>query len=230
MSAFNLLSRLIKDASLRTGIGERRFFSRYPYMYEPNQLIFMTECINAVRDVRGCFVEAGCAYGTTTVFLNRFMKSMAIDRDYFAIDTFSGFVAGQIDHEVGERGKHASHFKGVFSENRKAWFDRTMALNGLERVRSFEADVADFDFSAVAPIAFCLLDVDLYQPIRNALPKIFAALSPGGIIVVDDCQPDAPWDGALQAYEEFIREKGLQHEIVAVKLGLIRGSALERPP
>jgi SAM-dependent methyltransferase len=223
MSVLNLFSRLIKDASLRTGIGERKFFSRYPYMYEPNQLVFLTECINAVRDVPGCFVEAGCAYGTTTVFLNRFMKSMAIDRDYFAIDTFSGFVPDQRDHEVRERGKQLSHFKGVFSDNRKAWFDRTMALNGLERIRSFETDVTQFDFSAAGPIAFCLLDVDLYQPIRDVLPKIFAALSPGGILVIDDCQPDAPWDGALQAYEEFVRANGLRHEIVAVKLGVIRG-------
>jgi O-methyltransferase len=223
MSALNILSRLVKDASLKTGICERRFFSRYPYMYEPNQLIFLTECINAVRDVRGCFVEAGCAYGATTIFLNRFMKSMAIDRDYFAIDTFSGFPANQVDHEVRERGKQLSHLKSLFSDNRKAWFDRTMALNGLERIYSFEADVTSFDFMTVEPIAFCLLDVDLYQPIRDVLPKIFTALSPGGIIVVDDCQPDAPWDGALQAYEEFVQQKGLQHEIVAVKLGVIRG-------
>jgi O-methyltransferase len=85
---------------------------------------------------------------------------------------------------------------GVFSENRKAWFDRTMVLKDLERVHSFATDVTKFDFSTLGPIAFCLSGADLYQPIRDDLPKIFAALSPGGIIVVDDCQPDAPWDGA----------------------------------
>ncbi|MGA7623528.1 MAG: hypothetical protein WB630_12720 [Candidatus Acidiferrales bacterium] len=61
-----------------------------------------------------------------------------------------------------------------------------MTLHGIKRVKSVEDDVTKFDFSTIAPIAFCLLDVNLYKPISDVLPKIHGNMSPGGIIVVDD--------------------------------------------
>jgi hypothetical protein len=67
-----------------------------------------------------------------------------------------------------------------------------------------------------------LIDVDLYKPISAILPKVYNELTPGGVIVVDDCQPDTSFDGALVAYEEFIRERDLPSEIVCEKLGLIK--------
>ena len=97
-----------------------------------------------------------------------------------------------------------------------------MALHDIKRVKSVQCDVTKFDFAAISPIAFCLLDVDLYKPIKDVLPKIYAAMAPGGIIVVDDCQPSNIWDGALQAYDEFVEQKGLPREIAVEKLGIIR--------
>ncbi len=47
-------------------------------------------------------------------------------------------------------------------------------------------------------------------------------MSPGGIIIVDDCQPDQMWDGALQAYQEFTRQREIPAEIVLEKLGVVR--------
>jgi O-methyltransferase len=190
-------------------------------MNEPKQLVFLTEYVRAAGSVPGCFVEAGCAYGATTVFLNKFMNGEGIERDYYAIDTFSGFVDEHVEHETRNRSKPVS-LKNHFTENTKAWFDRSMILHGVKRVKSVESDVTKFDFSAVAPIAFCLLDVDLYKPINDVLPKIYRAMSPGGIIVVDDCKAAELWDGALQAYEDFVRQKGLSNEITAEKLGIIR--------
>ncbi len=78
-----------------------------------------------------------------------------------------------------------------------------------------------FDYSTIAPIAFCLVDVDPYVPIAKALPRIYHHLVPGGIIVVDDCAPDQTWDGALQAYSEFCRSMNLPEDLRHKKLGLI---------
>jgi SAM-dependent methyltransferase len=221
MSLAKTIRSLIKNVSIKTGIYNQLFFNVYPYLFEPKQLVLLTEYIKAAGSVPGCFVEAGCARGATTVFLKRFMIGEGIERDYYAIDTFSGFVDKHAEHEIKYRGKPAS-LTGHFTENTKAWFDRSMTLHGVKRVRSIECDVTKFDFSAIAPIAFCLLDVDLYEPIKDVLPKIYRVMSPGGIIVVDDCKAAELWDGALQAYEEFVKQKGFPKEITAEKLGIIR--------
>jgi hypothetical protein len=212
---------LVKDVSLKTGIFDQKFFKVYPYMYEPTQLIFLTECIRAVQQVPGCFVEAGCAYGATTAFLNKFMDNLDYERVYYAMDTFSGFVNEHVQHEINERGK-PSRLNQEFTENKKAWFDRSMRMHDITRVRSLKVDISQFDFTSIAPIAFCLIDVDLYKPIRDALPKIHAAMSPGGIIIVDDCKPNNIWDGALQAYDEYTRKNNISQEIRHEKLGVIR--------
>lgn len=221
MSLSRKIQAVIKDVSLKTGVYNQLFFKVYPYMFEPKQLVFLTEAVKAVTDVPGCFVEAGCAFGATTVFLNKCMAGEGMSRDYYAIDTFSGFVDAHADHEIAKRGKPGS-IRTQFAVNKKAWFDRSMLLHGAGHVRSVESDVTAFDFAAIAPIAFCLLDVDLYLPIKDVLPKIYRAMSPGGIIVVDDCKPAGLWDGALLAYEEFVGGMSLPKEIVAEKLGIVR--------
>jgi O-methyltransferase len=89
------------------------------------------ECVRAVANVPGCFVEAGCLHGATTVFLNKFLTGGGIGpRTYYAIDTFSGFMHEHASFEVQERGKARSIFDS-FRENKKAWFDKTMNIHGL---------------------------------------------------------------------------------------------------
>ena len=78
----------------------------------------------------------------------------------------AGFVDEHVEHEIKYRDKPVS-LKGQFTENTKACFDRSMTLHGVKRVKSVESDVTKFDFSSIAPIAFCLLDVDLYKPIND---------------------------------------------------------------
>ena len=99
MSLSRKIRSVIKDVSLKTGLFNHMFYV-YPYMYTPKQLVSLTEYVKVAGDAPGCFVEAGCAYGATTVFLNKFMNGEGIERDYYAIDTFSGFVDEHTDHEI----------------------------------------------------------------------------------------------------------------------------------
>jgi len=221
ISVADIVRGLVKDASLLTGVYNHTFFGVYSYMFEPKQLIFLTECISQVARVPGCFVEVGCAHGNTTVFLKKFMASDQVDRDYYAIDTFSGFRSEHVEHETGIRGKPAS-IGTHFVDNKKAWFDKTMALHDIQRVTSIECDATKFDFASISPIAFCLLALDLYQPITAVLPKIYAAMAPGAIMIIDDCKANNLWDGSLQAYNEFVSERQLPREIAAEKLGVVR--------
>jgi SAM-dependent methyltransferase len=211
------------EASIRTGIFDRSIFSVYNYMFSPSQLIFLTQCLVDTRHIPGCCVEIGCAQGRTTAFLRKFMDENGIVKDYYALDTFSGFVAEHVDYEVDRRSKDPD-IKRVFVTNKQKWFDHSLEISGVGAVESVECDATKFDFDRLGPIAFALLDVDLYLPMIDILPKLYRNLSAGGIILVDDCMTDELWDGALAAYEEFVSRSEVEHNIVFDKIGIIRKS------
>jgi hypothetical protein len=47
-------------------------------------------------------------------------------------------------------------------------------------------------------------------------------LSPGGIIVIDDCKQGNQWDGAMQAYSEFTETEKIRPRFLLDKLGLLQ--------
>ncbi|HZQ09507.1 MAG TPA: TylF/MycF/NovP-related O-methyltransferase [Anaerolineae bacterium] len=197
---------------------------RYLYNFTAAQLCYMCACLDRTRAVPGKIVEVGVAGGETTLFLNNYLTAEGIDKEYLAVDTFAGFIPADIQYEVTQRGKDRARYIGVegFQINKQAWYDLTMRLNRVTRVRSLRADVNQFDLRSLGAISFCLLDIDLYLPMKKALGELYEVLSIGGVMVVDDCSlNDARYDGSLQAYQEFIREIGKTDEIVHRKLGIV---------
>lgn len=93
-TAAQVVRSLLKDLSFFSGVYQRTFFGVYPFMCEPRQLAFLVDCVKSLSAVPGSFVEAGCAYGATTVFLNKVIEEEGIPRKHYAIDTFSGFGPG----------------------------------------------------------------------------------------------------------------------------------------
>ena len=200
----------------------RYFFPRYSYNFTPNQLCFLAKCLNNTKSVDGIIAEIGCETGRTTIFLNKFMDENKIDKEYLAMDTFSGFVSKDINYEVQNRNK-SKKIKKHFRLNSKRWFDGTMKQNRISRVKSIKCDISTLNLSSYGPFSFVLLDVDLYLPMKKALPEIYSALSKGGIIVVDDCDPKIKeWDGSLQAYKEFTADNNLNFDVQFEKLGIIK--------
>jgi O-methyltransferase len=169
------LISLVKEIQFLTPL-RKYFFPRFVFNFTAPQLCFLRRCVDETRNCDGSLAEIGCFSGSTTIFLNKFMDAEGIDKPYYALDTFSGFVAADVQHEVASRGKSASSFTG-FTVNKKKWFDATMRQNDISRVRSIRADVNAFDLSSLAPLSFALLDVDLYRPMRKALPELYSALA-----------------------------------------------------
>jgi O-methyltransferase len=197
----------------------RLLFYRYNYNFTPEQLGFLVQCLNETRDVSGDVFEVGCARGHTTCFLNRHLQSSGIAKDYYCIDTFGGFTAEDVAFEVTQRGKKRSDFT-AFRSNSLKWFEYTLKQNGCRRTFCVRTDVQNFEFCR--PISFCLLDVDLYRPTISALRRIWPMLSPGGIIVIDDCKQGNQWDGAMQAYSEFTETEKIPPRFLLDKLGLLQ--------
>jgi hypothetical protein len=149
------------------------------------------------------------------------MTDQLIEKEYYAIDTFSGFTRDDADFERNFRGKTKLPYRG-FSINDKRWFDAGMELHNIHRVHSIQADVTCYDLTLLGGISFALLDVDLYRPTKKCLVEVYRMLTPGGIIVVDDCDPNEnQFDGAAQAYAEFMQTIKKPNKIIHNKLGII---------
>lgn len=218
------VAKIIKETQFNSPL-RRYFFPRYAYNFTPPQLGFLCQGIEDTRHLDGAIAEVGCFDGSATVFLNKYMDAKGIEKKYFAIDTFSGFVPEDIRVEISERGKERGMFNG-FQSNKQKWFDGTMEQNGITRVKSIEADVNEYDLTSLKRLSFCLLDVDLYRPIKKSLRELYEILAPGGMIVVDDCDSSFElWDGADQAYKEFMKERNEVPHIVHNKLGVVRKPA-----
>jgi predicted O-methyltransferase YrrM len=216
------LKTAMKLAMSRTPAG-RFVMHRYTYNFTPRQLCFLTACVDRTAALSGGIAEVGTFLGHTAVFLNAHMTAEGIEKPYFAIDTFSGFVPSHLAHERTARDKAPffANMRGAFADNSKTLFDRQLTLNGIMRVRSIEADAALFDYATLAPFSFVIIDVDLYIPVLRALEKVTPLMQRGGIIVVDDCRPGQIFDGALQAYTEFVTANGYPSKVVHTKLGII---------
>ena len=94
---------------------------------------------------------------------------------------------------------------------------------GYPNVTVHKADAKNFDYGALGPIAFALVDLDLYRPVKESLERIFPQMAPGGVILVDDCGEGegGRWDGAYQAFREFCAERNMSPRIVCQKIGII---------
>jgi hypothetical protein len=197
---------------------------RYDYMFTPAQLAFLCEQITNIADVPGSILEVGCETGKTTVFLNRHIDSLGMIVDYHAIDTFSGFTSDDLESERS-RGRDYWYFP-VFRGNSKSRFDRTMRRNRVRRVTSFQTDANTFDYSTISPFRMVFVDLDLYRPVLLTLNAIYDLVSPGGLIVIDDCEPGGPqegasFEGAYEALVEFTKAKGMEPVVAHGKLGVI---------
>ncbi len=217
----------------RRGLWRDAWYPNYNFQMTPRQLVFLASCIDRIKDIEGSIVEIGCAHGLTTTFLYEYMRASAFKKHYVCIDTFSGFTESDVKVEVDSRGKEGSHYDHPFTDNRREWFLEALAKRDITDLEVMQADVTQLSADKLPEkIAFCLVDVDLYQPVKVALGKIFPRMAEGGIIVTDDCWSTSTYgfvktdvasiyDGAMQAYREFIAEKGLPERLVEDKLGII---------
>ena len=203
---------------------------RYDYFFWPVELAFLCNVMEQGVRGGGCALEIGCAQGATTVYLNNHItwaqryNDLRDDIGYVCLDTFSGFTEEHAKFEQQHRGK-ANFGYDSYQINSPDWFNYMLDINGINRVSVHRGDAAVFDYGNIGEIGFCLLDVDLYLPTRAALPRVYEQLRPGGLIIVDDCQPDQMYDGARQAFIEFASSIGLEPEIHHRKFGVLRKSS-----
>jgi O-methyltransferase len=226
--------RYMVDVELKSrGYFRDIWYPRYEFQMSPRQLCFLAQCIERIKEVDGAIVEIGCAHGLTTTFLHEYMTGSGFEKEYVCIDTFAGFTEKDINVEVNERDKKTSDYKGAFTDNDPTWFKESLQKRNINNIKIIQADISELSKEMLPErVAFCLVDVDLYRPVLSALEKIYPRMSPGGLIVIDDCWHKASpsfvpvdiaevFDGAMQAYQEFAANHDLPEILVEEKLGVI---------
>jgi len=207
--------------------------ARLTYLTEAKLESIALSCQTLERDgVPGCFVEAGCALGGSSILIGR---TKAVDRPFRVYDVFDMIPPPTDDdpEDVQERyakivaggstGIGGDTYYGYESDlydkvlGNLARFGVTPEKDQVSLVKGLVQDTMHFD----GPVAFAHVDVDWYDPVKTCLERVFPRLSPGGCIILDDYHD---WGGCRKATDEFLATAGdaLKRDDSAGSLKLIR--------
>ena len=190
----------------------------YSYNLDPLQLAEIINSLEKVKQIKGSICEIGVARGMTTRFICEYLNISNYKKDFYCIDTFDSFVDEDIKYEIEKRNKTKTELLGFSYNNYEKWKKNFRNFTFLKPIK---ADVKKFDFSKIKPIKFVLLDVDLYLPTINALENLRINMCSGGILIVDDVSKNNSWDGADQAFHEFVNKYSLKCKLIGKKCGII---------
>lgn len=199
---------------------------RYTFNITPGQLAFLMEKSTEIYRRNGVvrFAEIGVARGMTARFLLEYFKTENINYRYMIVDTFSSFVETDLDFEVNQRGKERWKLQSFGYLDFKKFKENFASFDDVE---IFQADASSFDFQVIAPIDLVLLDVDLYLPTKAVLAKLQQLNPKPQYVLVDDVLDSNRYDGAYQAYHEFLAEPCSQDlNLCSYQVGL-KGGVIE---
>jgi O-methyltransferase len=202
----------------------RRALARWLYrrplsQLSPERLYLWSRALIDTADVPGAAVEIGCASGGTAAHCDRLLRNIGACKRYVAIDTFDGFVPEQFDYDA-ERGTPEAVRHG-FAASSQPLVRQILRQLGAPDVELIRADIVTMAPEALpSPISAVLIDVDLSQPVHAALSKVWPLMSPGGIVLVDDCDLRTGFR-ARDGYQRFCAESGLEEEY-ALGMGVLR--------
>jgi len=144
--------------------------------------------------IPGSFAELGVYKGDSAKLLNL----MDQDRTFHLFDTFEGFTEVDL---IGETGKAATYttknFADTSLEKVKARLNSEKFVFHMGYFPNTAKGLENETFSLVN------MDADLYNPTKAGLEFFYPRLSPGGIIIIHDYNPD--WPGIMQAVDEFAK-------------------------
>lgn len=165
--------------------------------------------------VPGDLVETGVWRGGVTILMRAVLRAYDDrDRNVWVADSFAGLPVPNVDAYPADAGFDLSTAAGfnelaVSVDQVKANFARYGLLD--DRVRFLVGWFKDTLPSApIDPIAVLRLDGDLYESTMDALNALYAKLSVGGYLIVDDYHS---WEPCRLAIDEFRAKHGITDEI-----------------
>ncbi len=192
------------------------FNSLYTIAQEKTQMTFSDNLLRRQRhytlnhlfkhvDVNlGNVAECGCWRGLSSYQLSTHLKSQEFRNTFYIFDSFEGLSEYQeIDlpkneiTDIDARKRYFACSLDTVKENLNE-FDFIEYKKGWIPARFAEVENEKF--------IFVHIDVDLYQPIRDALAFFYSRTLKNGIIVLDDYGA-VDFPGAKKAVDEFLQDK-----------------------
>lgn len=169
-------------------------------------------CIETVlaESVPGDLIETGVWRGGATIFMRGVLKAYdCTDRTVWVADSFEGLPKPDAKHaaDAGARW-HESEDLAVSLAQVKENFESYDLLDG--QVRFLEGWFADtLPDAPIRRLSILRLDGDMYGSTMDALNALYAKLSVGGFIIIDDYAVPA----CMKAVADFRERHGIKEEL-----------------
>lgn len=180
--------------------------------------VLLREITSAVQNkVEGDIVELGCYKGMTSLKIQKLLQALKSDKALYIYDSFAGlptksiqdnspvgeqFIAGELPASKQEVIRIFKQAGSPIPRIKKAWF----------------SNLTSHDMPPTVAVAF--LDGDFYDSIMNSLKLVWAKLTAGSVIVIDDYQNEA-LPGVQKAVDEWLANHSARLTVEA-SLAIIR--------
>lgn len=176
--------------------------------------------------IEGDIIECGIASGANfaTMMLG---ASEDLSRTFWGFDSFEGIQLagkkdtlqagiGAITHDVNVPDSEllissgiTSHSKESVLINFKNW---GVDKFNIKLVEGWVQNTIDTVIDEIKSISILRLDMDIYNPTKYTLEKLYPLITKGGVIIIDDWE----LDGVRIAVEEYLKENKIKVKMLSI--------------
>jgi O-methyltransferase len=148
-------------------------------MNDARAISIILSALDQTHEVPGAVVEMGCHFGTTSLFLRRYMDRYMPDKALHLYDGFRGLP----ERTVEDGPEPMRYVKGACCAGADLLIKHFLEA-GLVLPTVHAGWFADATYPDV--ISFAFFDADLFQPTMDSFAHVWPRLSIGGRVVVHD--------------------------------------------
>lgn len=162
--------------------------------------------------LEGDVVELGCNVGTTSIFIQKFLKQYCPNKKFYVYDSWQGLP----DRHEKDGNNTKTFIKGSCKTSKDVFINNFKTLNiELPIINDgFFKDIPDDKYPN--KICFAFFDGDLYTSIIDSFNKTFNKMVKGSIIIIDDIGgiplENHELPGAENAVKEFTQKHNLKYD------------------